>query len=119
MQFPETLVALAGMLLSFGLPFALVAVILYYKLRKQRLTHETIARLAEKGMPVPPELLLPPRSRRNASLQGGLVLIALGIALSVLMWEVRGPWSVGLIPGLIGLALLASWAIDRRNQASP
>lgn len=113
----ETLVALAGMLLSFALPFALVAVILHYKLRRQKLTHETIAKLAEKGMPVPPDLLVSTRGR--STLQGGMVLVALGIALVVLMKEVGGPWSVGLIPGLIGAALLIAWKLDEANRKPP
>ncbi|QJR14869.1 DUF6249 domain-containing protein [Usitatibacter palustris] len=108
---PHETLALAGMLFSFALPVGLVGVILWYKLRRQRMIHETITRLAEKGLPVPPSLTQPPK--RNASLQAGLVLIGLGIALSCLMLEVKGPWSVGLIPGLIGIAMLIAWAIDK------
>ena len=40
------LVAMMGMLVTFGLPLLLVAVILFYKHRKARITHETIVRLA-------------------------------------------------------------------------
>ena len=43
-------VAIIAMLASFGLPLALVALVLWYKHRKLRMTHETIARLAEKGL---------------------------------------------------------------------
>ena len=75
------LTAIMGMLVSFALPILLVAIILYYKHRRARLAHETIARLAEKGLPVPPELLDPPR-RANSGLRGGLVLV--GINLSVI-----------------------------------
>jgi hypothetical protein len=107
------LVAIMGMLVSFGLPLALVALILVYKQRKLRLTHETIARLADKGLPVPPELLEPPR-RGSSTLRGGLVLIGLGVALAIFLGEVGGPWSIGLIPGLMGVALLLSWWIERR-----
>src|SRR5258707_581357 len=61
MQTTEAVVAIMGMVVSFGLPLLLVAIILYYKHRKLRMTHATIAALAEKGLPVPPELLDPPR----------------------------------------------------------
>jgi uncharacterized iron-regulated membrane protein len=108
------LVAIMGMLVSFGLPLALVAIVLMYKQRKLRMSHETIAKLAEKGLPVPPELLERPSRHSSGTLRGGLVLIALGIALSILLTEVGGPWSVGLIPGLMGVALLLSWAIEKR-----
>lgn len=116
----ETLVAIMGMIVTFGLPVLLVAIILWFKHRKLRMTHETIARLAEKGLPVPPELLAPPPGSRsrNVALRGGLVLVALGIALMVFFLEVRGPWSIGLIPGLMGLALVIAWAIERREDPS-
>jgi hypothetical protein len=111
METSVAVVAILGMLVSFGLPLALVAMVLAYKHRKLRMSHETIARLAEKGLPVPPELIEPPARRRSAALRGGLVLVALGIALAAFLAEVHGPWSIGLIPGLMGLALLLSWHI--------
>ena len=113
MDTSEALVAIIGMLVSFGLPVVLVAAILAYKHRKLRMAHETIARLAEKGLPVPPELMERPRPG-HYGLRGGLVLVALGIALAVVLREMGGPWSIGLIPGLMGAALLLSWAIERR-----
>jgi hypothetical protein len=115
MDTTEALVAIMGMVVSFGLPLLLVAIILYYKHRKLRMTHETIARLAEKGLPVPPELLDPPRSGQ-AGLRGGLVLVALGIGLAIFFMEVGAPWSIGLIPGLMGVAMLIAWAIENRRK---
>ena len=108
------LVAIMGMLVSFGLPLVLVALILVYKHRRQRMAHETILRLAEKGLPIQPELIEPPR-RASAAMRGGLVLIALGIALAIFLTEVGGPWSIGLIPGLMGAALLLSWYLEKRS----
>ena len=119
MQTTEAVIAIMGMLVSFGLPLLLVAVILYYKHRKLRITHETIARLAEKGMPVPPELLEPPRRGQYSGLRGGLVLIALGLGLAIFFWQMGVPWSIGLIPGLMGVALLISWSIERRAADKP
>jgi hypothetical protein len=79
------------------------------------MTHETITRLVEKGLPVPPELLDPPRSQ-YAGLKGGMVLVAVGIALAIFMGEIGSPWSIGLIPGLMGIALVLGWWIERRSQ---
>ena len=111
MDMSETVVAVTSIVASFGLPLLIIAIILYYKHRKNRLMHETIARLAEKGLPVPPELLQPP-AHSYAGLRGGLMLVGLGIALVVFFQQIRGPWSIGLIPGLIGAALILSWAIE-------
>jgi hypothetical protein len=112
------LVSIMGMLVTFGLPVLLVAIILYYKHRRQRMAHDTIVRLAEKGLPIPQELLEPPEPRRHsdAGLRGGLVLVALGIALAIFLGEVHGPWSIGFIPGLMGVALLIAWKIETRAK---
>jgi len=116
MAISEAVIAFTGLVASFAMPVLLVAIILYYKHRKQRLTHETIARLAEKGLPVPPELLRPP-GQSYAGLRGGMMLIGLGIALAIFFQQIHGPWSIGLIPGMIGLALVVAWAIEsRRNK---
>ena len=45
----------------------------------------------------------------------GAVLVALGLALGIFLWEVQGPWSIGLIPGLMGAALLLAWKIETRT----
>ena len=107
------LVAIIAMLASFARPLFLVALILYYKHRRARMNHETVARLAEKGLPVPPALVEPPR-RASAAMRGGFVLIGLGVALAIFLPQVNGPWSIGLIPGLMGAGLLLAWAIERR-----
>ena len=118
MDMSFSLIPIVGMLVTFGLPPLLVGIILYYKHRKLRLTHETIARLVEKGLPIPPELLEAPADKRGHSgLRAGLVLLGLGIGLGILLLEVGGPWSVGLIPGLMGVALLIAWKIETRAPA--
>ena len=115
MNTTEAVIAIIGMLVAFGLPVLLVAVILYYKHRRLRMMHETIARLAERGLPVPPQLLDPPR-RGYSGLRGGMVLVALGLGLAVFMNEQQGSWSIGLIPGLMGVALIIAWAIEVRGK---
>jgi hypothetical protein len=110
----QTMIAVIVMLVSFGLPVALVSVILYYKHLKLKLTHETISRLVEKGLPVPSQLLEPPR-RGHSEMRGGLVLLAMGIALAIFFWDRGGPWSIGLIPGLMGVALLVAWRLELRS----
>lgn len=114
MNSTEALIAILGMLVAFGLPLLLVVVILFYKHRKLRMTHETIARLAEKGLPVPPELLQS-SWRGQSGLRAGLVLVALGFAIGIFFAQTGAPWSIGLIPGLMGVALLLAWAIERRQ----
>lgn len=114
MEHSVALVAILAIVTGFLLPLMLVALLLYYKHRRARMIHETVAKLAEKGLPVPPELLEPPR-RGHAGLRGGLVLVALGIALSFFFAGWGPGWSIGLIPGLMGVALLVAWKIENRR----
>ena len=51
------------------------------------------------------------RHRSQGLMIGGLVTLAVGISLGVLLYNVAdepGVWAVGLIPGAIGIALLLS-----------
>ena len=109
----DALVAVAAMVAFFGFPLVLVGIILWFKQRRLRMTHETILSLAEKGLPVPPELLNPPPTRTR--LGAGLVTIGVGLGLAAFFWQVNAPWSIGLIPGFIGMALVLSWVIEGRN----
>ena len=109
--------ALMGIIASFGMPLLLVAIILFYKHFKSRLTHETIVKLAEKGVPVPVELLKPAGSRYG-TLKAGLMLLAVGIGLAIFQNDLGKPWTIGLIPGLIGVALLIAWAIESKSRDS-
>ena len=60
-----------------------------------------------------------PHRRAQGLMIGGLVTLAVGIGLSVLIWttsEERSGWAVGLIPGLIGVALLLSaWIVNPKG----
>ena len=61
-----------------------------------------------------------PQRRAQGLMIAGLVTLAAGVGLTVLIWtasDERSGWAVGLIPGLVGVALLLSaWIVrPRRN----
>ncbi len=61
------------------------------------------------------------RRRSQGLMVGGLVTLAVGISLGVLLWNVAdeaGVWSVGLIPGAIGIALLISAFLVRPKNGN-
>ncbi len=114
---PET----AALLALFATPVGIVARVLGFRHRRQRLAHETMRLMIEKGLPVPPELINPPPSARppQNDLRRGLVQIALGIGLIILLQKVEedaGIWAVGPIPTFIGAAYLLSWIIGLVRQ---
>ena len=58
-----------------------------------------------------------PKHRAQGLMIGGLVCIAVGIGLGILIWsQEQSAWAVGLIPGLVGVALLLSaWIVMPKN----
>ncbi len=110
-----SLLPIFALLMVFGMPVAIVALFVALRHRRNRMLHETLRAMVEKGVPIPPELLsgggAALASVSNSAPQGhrdlrwGLVLIALGAGLYVLVGK------VGLIPLFIGVALLVVWLI--------
>lgn len=112
------------------------------RMRREQLMHETIRQLAERGVPIPPELFAQgrsaaadavtgqlaadavtgrwskrdPASSRRSQLLGGAINIGIGLALA-LMFYVMDPsgwlWTIGCIPLFVGAAILLVVALER------
>ncbi|MGI8890439.1 MAG: DUF6249 domain-containing protein [Chthoniobacterales bacterium] len=118
-------IVLIVFLTIFGLPVAIVGIILYFSFSRSRAMHKTVRMMVEKGQPVPEALLNPPPViRQRSDLRRGVVLLMIGTGLMVFFgacndWE-GGAWSLGAIPFLIGLGYLLVWKLDvRREDTSP
>jgi hypothetical protein len=99
-----------------ALPLGIVVVVLTFRHRRQKLAHETMRLMIEKGLPVPMELINPPPPAKppKNDLRRGLIWLALGIGLTILLlklWEDESVWALGLIPAFIGAAYLLCWGI--------
>jgi hypothetical protein len=99
--------------------------------------HREILALAEKGL-LPAQYAQYVSASRGRGLLGwGIALVALGLALMIGLWPIGfvtrpgghaegppyplyfGPWMVGgLIPLFIGLALLITYFVTRKEEAS-
>jgi hypothetical protein len=119
-------------LYGFALPVIIVGIVffsfafvvgmfLYMRHRRQRMLHETLRSMIEKGVPIPPELLssgdrnVAPRTRSD--LRIGLMMIGTGVGLLIFIRDVNGgPKNVGWIPVLIGVAFLITWFIEKMNK---
>jgi hypothetical protein len=116
------LIPLGGM--AFALGIILIATL--EKAQKERLRHETIRHALEKGQPLPPELFEGKQVQKaRDDRRGGLMAIAVGIALFVFLGSLHsegvpdGVKWVGLIPGLVGVAMLINWALERGEKNGP
>jgi len=105
---------------------AVVAFSLYFRSRRIREVHGTLRAMVEKGVEIPPDLLAPP-ARKDGDLRKGIIYLASGMGwLLFAMFffphiqgagpEVDSLWSIGLIPGMIGLGYLLLWYLRRNKQ---
>ncbi len=117
--FATGLVSLAAILMPLLLIGTILA--LSFRFRRYRTLHETLRIMASKGVPIPPELLNPREFQSSQRvLRSGLVWLAIGIgAMAYLFMEDHNKWPLALIPSLVGIALLVSWAIENRKNGRP
>ena len=107
------LVPLGGMVFLFAIGF----LILDIRQRRDRQLHETVLRLAERGLPVPPELFKAQSSPRSR-LQTAMTLVGLGVGLVVFFLVEGGDnWGIGAIPLCIGAAQLLALKFEGTKDA--
>jgi hypothetical protein len=134
-----------GLLVSAIFWGAIVLIVLisnFFGYRERASRHRAIERLAEKGQPIPPELVNGfgrgygsggPRGWYRYSLSGGIYMMCIGIALFVFLWALttgafstfmgngndfhfNGPgWLpfVAIFPFMIGLSRVLAYFFDR------
>ena len=114
-------IVLIVFLTIFGLPVAIVGLILYFSFSRSRALHKTVRMMVEKGQPVPEALLNPPPVvRQRSDLRRGVILLVIGAGLMVFFgavndWE-GGVWSLGFIPFIIGSGYLLVWKLDTHKE---
>jgi hypothetical protein len=105
-------------------PVLIVLILMRYRYRQTQARYRMLADLADKGVELPPQLLVEPRvvysERRRA-----LVLIGSGLGLMATLLALPGHfdngqslgslWGLGLLPLIIGLGYLLSWWLNRRD----
>lgn len=120
-------------IVALMIPIVAIVMGIQSKMRREQLLHETLRQLADKGQPLPPELMAQltgePVDRAEAhrramttSLQVGAVNFAAGLGLSLMFYLMKPGswlWAIGCLPGFIGLALMAVWWFDARSRRQP
>ena len=116
---PSLLIPIVAILMPLGI----VALVAVFVQRMQERKHATIVGLLEKGLPVPRELLNPPR-REGSPLMRALTLVGVGVGVSAFLGAMfkldHGLWACGLIPLSIGVAQLIALKLEPpRADAAP
>lgn len=103
----------------------------FFSWRERESRHRVIQTLAEKGQPIPPELLSSSRHssdwRYNNPIQSGIFMMCVGVALAVFLWAMNGGGNffdgehvpnwlpfIGIFPFMVGLARLLAGILERR-----
>jgi uncharacterized protein DUF6249 len=127
-------------LLVFLVPLLIIVLLIWYKVRKNRLLNETMLKLAEKGVVPPAEAMAALDANRAASgptttplyeqakqirqravasdLRKGVILMAAGLAL--VFWSMMddgSPNSVGMVLLFLGIGYCVLWYLEGRTPA--
>lgn len=115
-------------LAPFVMVVAVIAIVFYFKHHRNKMMHETMLAMIEKGVPITPEMLAQLQSRpsrfsnqtgqsRNRRLLPGLILTGVGTALLITNpGENLGAGKAGWIVLFMGVAFLIVWLVERKDK---
>lgn len=118
----ESIVAILAILLIFGTPIMLVAVVLYALHRKRRLALDMASKFLASDQPVPPEVWqgLAGNTSPRSNLHKGMIMLGVGVGVFLCFWLMGAMEAayLALIPLFIGIAQLLIWNLEK-HKASP
>lgn len=106
-------------------PVAILLIFLRYRTEQTKERYRTLLQLAEKGVELPPHLLVEPhtpnadRRRAIVLICGGLGLMAMFLALPYQFQDgqrIASLWGLGFLPLMTGIGYFASWWLNRRDD---
>ncbi|HZM04449.1 MAG TPA: DUF6249 domain-containing protein [Candidatus Saccharimonadales bacterium] len=113
----ETLIPLVAIGMGCSIPIIIISLQLYFRHEKNKMMHQTIRSMVDKGQPIPPELLnkehditdpAPRRGPRN-DLRNGLIFIGIGIGVIIMAGK------VGWIIFLMGIAFVIASRFEKKE----
>lgn len=114
------LVPVVAILAGLSFPALVVYLVLHFRQRRQELLHATVQRMAEHGLPIPPELLDPPQRPPQHSRQFNAITllgIAVGLAVMFYMMDLRQLIGIGVLVGCIGIAQLIALRLEPPGES--
>jgi len=107
--------------MSWSFFLILISIPFYFNHKKIKERQLIISNLIEKGHEIPKELLARPSVNYRSDFHKGVILIALGTSIVIVLLSVKienNYWTIGLIPMFIGIAYLISFKFDKANRRS-
>jgi hypothetical protein len=116
---PE-LVGLLIPLAGIAFPLVVIFLVLQFRERERNKLHETLRYFADRGMPVPRELLDPPRPESKLAsaprfVAFSLVGVGVGIMLMFASMDLMSLIGIGALVVCVGVAQLLALALDARD----
>jgi hypothetical protein len=111
----DSLIPITAIVMGCAIPIVIIGLSLYFRHRKNKMLHETLRAMIDKGMTIPPELLDKSESAllkgpRN-DLRTGLILIGLGAGAGIFLNN-----RAGFVVLLMGAAFLVASFLDKKNK---
>ena len=105
--------------MSWSFFLILISIPFYFNHKKIKERQLIINNLIDKGHEIPKELITRPSVNYRSDFHKGVILIALGMSVVIVLLSVKienNYWTIGLIPMFIGIAYLVSFKFDKTNK---
>lgn len=120
MEMNHELIQLVGCIMIFGMPIAIVFIVMYFSYHTKKSKYQLAEKMAECGQQLPESMFSEQKKRSPAikSLQTGLIFMAVGIGAIIMFSEIglQSPIGLGFIPLFIGVAYLIIYIITRKEK---
>jgi hypothetical protein len=114
------MIPIIAIVMGCSVPIVIVGLGLYFRHRKNKMLHETLRAMVDKGVPIPPELLNKSESdltkRPRNDLRSGLILTGIGIGIVLFMGK---PGWIILFLGVAFLVIASLEKKDKNNDQPP
>ena len=111
------LIPIVGIVMGCSIPIVVVALVLYFRHRKNKMLHETVRAMVEKGVPIPPEMFKHEENesplfaggakRPRNDFRKGLILAGVGIGVVIVAGK------AGWIVLFMGIAFLVASLFEK------
>lgn len=116
------MIPIVGIVMGCSIPVVIVGLLLYFRHRRNKMLHETVRTMVEKGVPIPPEMFKNTGTectesdrtgRPRNDLRKGLILLGIGIGVVILTGK------AGYIVLFLGVAFVVASFFEGKSGNQP